>query len=85
MLFHCGLMQYNDTYVDHHILNEKLYTENLRSSNTNPTKNQGWIRVLRKGKQFHGNACRVSIMIYNQLVKKNCWKWVQFHLIVSKT
>jgi len=41
MLFHCGLMQYNDTYVDHHILNEKLYTENLRSSNTNPTKNQG--------------------------------------------
>ena len=28
MLLHCGLMQYNDTFMDHHILNEKHYTEN---------------------------------------------------------
>jgi len=30
----------------------KHYTENQRSSNTNPTKNCKWNPVLRKGKQF---------------------------------
>jgi hypothetical protein len=30
----------------------KHYTKSKRSSNTNPTKNRGWIRVLWKGKQL---------------------------------
>jgi hypothetical protein len=30
----------------------KHYTDNKRSSNTNPTRNHWWTQVLRKGRQF---------------------------------
>ena len=39
----------------------KHYTENYRSSNMNPTKTQGWIQVIRNGKQmWHWNEQQTS-------------------------
>jgi len=42
----------------------KHYTENLRSSNTNPTKNRGCTQLLWKGKQFLIYMCtrRVTLI-----------------------
>jgi len=34
------------------IRSSKHYTENKRSSNTNPTKNWGWTHVLWKSQQY---------------------------------
>ena len=45
---------------------KKHYTENGRASNTNPTKNRGWIQVLGKVYQFflHMGTRRVALVHY---------------------
>jgi hypothetical protein len=48
----------------------KIYTQNKRSGNTNPTKNRGWTQVLPNGKQFqlHYNEWYVAeSLVYNAI------------------
>ena len=48
------------------------YTENLRSSVTNPTKNRRWSQVLQKGWQFlvSTSGTRRVILVKNQIQKR---------------
>jgi hypothetical protein len=53
----------------------KHYTENWRSSNTNPTKNRGWIRMFRKGHKFLLHKWDTSIANWLYIVLNFRYMW----------